>query len=76
MKLRDLERYTKASINKMTPPSVTELVELKKAQLVKDVHRVLSKEENNEIFESTISQLVKEGLTPEQISLGLLKLVS
>ena len=75
MKLRDLERYTKASINKMTPPSVTELVELKKAQLVKDVHRVLSKEENNEIFESTISQMVKEGLTPEQISLGLLKMV-
>lgn len=75
MKLRDLERYTKASINKMTPPSVTELVELKKAQLVKDVHRVLSKEENNEIFESTISQLVKEGLTTEQISLGLLKMV-
>jgi ATP-dependent RNA helicase DeaD len=75
MKLRDLERYTKASINKMTPPSVTELVELKKAQLVKDVHRVLSKEENNEIFESTINQMVKEGLTPEQISLGLLKMV-
>ncbi|MFL0681670.1 MAG: DEAD/DEAH box helicase [Algoriphagus aquaeductus] len=75
MKLRDLERYTKATINKMTPPSVTELVELKKAQLVKDVHRVLSKEENNEIFESTISQMVKEGLTPEQISLGLLKMV-
>ncbi len=75
MKLRDLERYTKASINKMTPPSVTELVELKKAQLVKHVHRVLSKEENNEIFESTINQMLKEGLTAEQISLGLLKMV-
>ncbi|TNF43276.1 MAG: DEAD/DEAH box helicase, partial [Cytophagales bacterium] len=43
MKLRDLERYTKATITKMTPPSVSELVELKKAQLVKDVYRVLSK---------------------------------
>lgn len=75
MKLRDLERYTKATINKMTPPSVAELVELKKAQLVKDVHRSLSKEENNEIFESTISQMLAEGLTPEQISLGLLKMV-
>lgn len=75
MKLRDLERYTKATINKMTPPSVAELVELKKAQLVKDVHRSLSKEENNEIFETTISQMLAEGLTPEQISLGLLKMV-
>ena len=75
MKLRDLERYTKATINKMTPPSVAELVDLKKAQLVKDVHRNLSKEENNEIFESTISQMLNEGLTAEQISLGLLKMV-
>jgi len=75
MKLRDLERYTKATITRMTPPSVSELVDLKKAQLVKDVYRVLSKEEDNQIFESTIAQMLSEGLTPEQISLGLLKMV-
>lgn len=75
MKLRDLERYTKATITKMTPPSVSELVELKKAQLVKDVYRVLSKEEDNQIFESTLGQMLAEGLTPEQISLGLMKMV-
>ncbi|MBC6365331.1 DEAD/DEAH box helicase [Algoriphagus sp. AK58] len=75
MKLRDLERYTKATINKMTPPSVTELVELKKAQLVKDVYRVLSKEDDNQIFEATIQQMISEGLTAEQISLGLMKMV-
>lgn len=75
MKLRDLERYTKATINRMTPPSVAELVELKKAQLVKDVYRVLSKEEDNQIFEATIAQMLSEGLTAEQISLGLLKMV-
>ncbi|GMQ32742.1 DEAD/DEAH box helicase [Algoriphagus taiwanensis] len=75
MKLRDLERYTKATITKMTPPSVSELVELKKAQLVKDVYRVLSKEEDNQIFESTLGQMLAEGLTPEQVSLGLMKMV-
>ena len=75
MKLKDLERFTKATINKMTPPSVTELVELKKTQFIKDVHRVLSKQEDNQLFESTISQMLSEGLTQEQISLGLLKLV-
>ncbi|GMQ24001.1 DEAD/DEAH box helicase [Algoriphagus sp. oki45] len=75
MKLRDLERYTKATITKMTPPSVSELVELKKAQLVKDVYRVLSKEEDNKIFESTLGQMLAEGLTPEQVSLGLMKMV-
>ncbi|TDQ18770.1 ATP-dependent RNA helicase DeaD [Algoriphagus boseongensis] len=75
MKLRDLERYTKATINKMTPPSVSELVELKKAQLVKDVYRVLGKEEDNQIFEATIGQMLSEGLTAEQIALGLLKMV-
>ncbi len=74
MKLRDLERYTKATINKMTPPSVTELVELKKAQLVKDVYRVLAVEEDNQLFESTIGQMLAEGLTIEQIALGLIKM--
>jgi ATP-dependent RNA helicase DeaD len=75
MKLKDLERFTKATINKMTPPSVTELVELKKTQFIKDVHRVLSKQEDNQLFEATISQMLSEGLTQEQISLGLLKMV-
>lgn len=75
MKLRDLERYTKASITKMTPPSVAELVELKKTQLIKDVYRVLSKEEDAPLFASTISQMLSEGLTQEQISLALLKMV-
>lgn len=75
MKLRDLERYTKATITKMTPPSVAELVELKKAQLVKDVYRVLSKEEDNQIFETTIAQMISEGLSSEQIALGLMKMV-
>lgn len=75
MKLRDLERYTKANISKMTPPSVAELVELKKTQLIKDVYRVLSKEEDSQLFEATIGQMLTEGLTQEQISLGLLKMV-
>jgi len=75
MKLKDLERFTKATINKMTPPSVTELVELKKTQFIKDVHRVLSKQEDNQLFEATLSQMLSEGLTQEQISLGLLKIV-
>ncbi|HSF53773.1 MAG TPA: DEAD/DEAH box helicase [Algoriphagus sp.] len=74
MKLRDLERYTKATINKMTPPSVTELVELKKAQLVKDVYRVLAIEEDNQLFEATIGQMLTEGLAIEQIALGLIKM--
>jgi len=74
MKLRDLERYTKATIAKMTPPSVSELVELKKAQLVKDVYRVLAVEEDNQLFESTIEQMLTEGLSIEQIALGLIKM--
>ena len=73
-KIRDLERFTKATINKMTPPSVSELIELKKAQFVKDVHRVLSKEEDNQIYEETVGQLLTEGLSIEQIALGLMKI--
>ena len=74
MKLRDLERFTKATINKMIPPSVTELVELKKAQLVKDVYRVLAVEEDNQLFEATIGKMLAEGLSIEQIALGLIKM--
>lgn len=74
MKLRDLERYTKATIAKMTPPSVTELLDLKKTQLVKDVYRVLAKEEDNAFFEGTIGQMLAEGLTMDQIALGLIKM--
>ncbi|MBN7810514.1 DEAD/DEAH box helicase [Algoriphagus sp. H41] len=74
MKLRDLERYTKATIAKMTPPSVAELVELKKAQLVKDVYRALSNEEDNQHFEATIGQMLAEGLSIEQVALGLIKM--
>ena len=74
MKLRDLERYTKAVIAKMSPPSVSELLELKKTQLVKDVYRVLAKEEDNSFFEGTIGQMLAEGLTLDQIALGLIKM--
>lgn len=74
MKIKDLERFTKASINKMDPPSVNELIDMKKAQLVKEVHRTLAKEEDNQIFEETLGQLLTEGLTPEQIALGLIKM--
>ncbi|EAZ79183.1 DEAD/DEAH box helicase [Algoriphagus machipongonensis] len=73
-KIRDLERFTKASIAKMDPPSVSDLIELKKAQFVKDVHTVISKEEDNQIFEETVGQLLTEGLSIEQIALGLMKL--
>lgn len=73
-KIKDLERFTKATINKMDPPSVSELLDLKKAQLVKDVYRQLGKEEDNQVFEETIGQMLTEGLTIEQIALGLLKM--
>ncbi|WP_026954278.1 DEAD/DEAH box helicase [Algoriphagus vanfongensis] len=74
MKIRDLEKYTKATITKMAPPSVSELIDLKKAQLVKDVNRQLSKEDDNQIFEETVGQMLAEGLTIEQVALGLLKM--
>ncbi len=74
MKVRDLERYTKATIKKMSPPSVSELIDLKKAQLVKDVTASVTKEEDNQIFEATIGQMLAEGLTMDQIALGLIKM--
>lgn len=74
-KLRDLERYTKAPITKMDPPSVTELLEMKKAQLIKDLQAKLNLEEDNQIYEETIGQMLAEGMTMDQIALGLIKTV-
>ncbi len=75
MKVKDLERYTKATINKMSPPSVADLIELKKAQLVKDVVAQVAKPGDNQIFEATIGQMLADGMTLDQISIGLIKLV-
>lgn len=74
-KLRDLERYTKATIAKMDPPSVAELLEMKKAQLIKDLQAKLTLEEDTQIYEETIGQMLAEGLTMDQIALGLIKTV-
>lgn len=73
-RLRDLEKFIKTSINKMSPPSVSDLVDLKKVQLIKDVYRQLNKVENNSFYEDTIGQMLAEGLSLEQIVLGLTKI--
>ncbi|MBD8490568.1 DEAD/DEAH box helicase [Echinicola sp. CAU 1574] len=73
-RLKDLERYIKTSLTKMTPPSVSEMIDQKKDQLVKDVNTSISKEEDNQLFESALGQLLAEGLSMDQIALGLVKL--
>jgi len=75
MKVRDLERFTKATINKMSPPSVADLIELKKAQLVKDVSAQLAKSDDNQLFEASIGQMLAEGMTLDQVAIGLIKIV-
>ncbi|MBW3467272.1 DEAD/DEAH box helicase [Arthrospiribacter ruber] len=73
-RLRDIEKFIKTSIAKMAPPSVSDLIELKKQQLVKDVYTQLSKEDDNSFYEETIGQMLAEGLSMEQVILGLTKI--
>ncbi|WP_114748872.1 DEAD/DEAH box helicase [Pleomorphovibrio marinus] len=73
-KINDLERFIKTSIDKMAPPSVDELLEMKKQQLIKDVYRMLSIEEDNQVYEETIGKMLTEGLSIEQLAIGLMKL--
>lgn len=73
-RLKDLERYIKTSISKMDPPSAADLVELKKEQLVKSVTDQLSKDEDNQFYEASLGHLLSEGLSMDQIALGLIKL--
>jgi ATP-dependent RNA helicase DeaD len=73
-KVRDLEKFIKTSIEKMAPPSVDELLEMKKQQLIKDVYRHLAKEEDNQVYEETIGKMLAEGLSLEQLAIGLVKM--
>lgn len=73
-RLRDLEKFIKTTIHKMDPPSVTDLIELKKASLVKDVNASITKGNDNQLFEETIGMMLAEGLTIEQVALGLIKM--
>lgn len=73
-KLKDLERFIKTNINRMDPPSVADLVELKKAALIKEVYQQLAKEEDNSFYEEAIGQMLAEGLSLEQVVLGLAKI--
>jgi ATP-dependent RNA helicase DeaD len=73
-RIKDLEKFIKTSIERVSPPSVSDLVDLKKAQFIKDVHRQISKEEDNSFYEDVIGQLLTEGLSIEQVALGVIKM--
>lgn len=73
-KIDDLERFIKTSIDKAAPPSVDQLIQMKKDQLIKDIHRQLATSGENQIYEEAIGNLLAEGLTLEQVAIGLVKL--
>lgn len=73
-KLRDLERFTKATISQLSPPSLAELIQMKKDQLANEIQAKLVIEEDNQLFEETLGQMLANGLTMEQIALGLTKI--
>ncbi|EON77410.1 Cold-shock DEAD-box protein A [Lunatimonas lonarensis] len=73
-RIGDLERFIKTSIQKMTPPSAAEMLEMKKDQLVLDVKRKVAKEEDNSVYSATIEKMLEEGLTLDEVALGLVKM--
>lgn len=73
-KLRDLERFTKATISQLSPPSQAELIQMKKDQLANEIQAKLAVAEDNQLFEETLGQMLANGMTIEQIALGLTKI--
>ncbi|WP_162418569.1 DEAD/DEAH box helicase [Cyclobacterium roseum] len=73
-KINDLERFIKTSIDKAAPPSVDQLIQMKKEQLIKDIHRQLAKTGDDQVFEEVIGNLLAEGISLEQVAMGLVKL--
>ncbi|MEX2514485.1 MAG: DEAD/DEAH box helicase [Cyclobacteriaceae bacterium] len=73
-RIKDLERFIKTSIDRAAPPSVDQLIQMKKEQLLKDIQSQVAKIEDNQVYEEMIGTLLTEGLTLEQITIGLVKL--
>ncbi len=73
-KIKDLERFIKTSIDKANPPSVEQLIQMKKEQLLEDIQKQIAKQDDNQVYEETIGNLLAEGLSLEQITIGLVKL--
>ncbi|MEX0882672.1 MAG: DEAD/DEAH box helicase [Cyclobacteriaceae bacterium] len=73
-RIKDLERFIKTSIDRAAPPSVDQLIQMKKEQLLKDIQGQVTKIEDNQVYEEMIGTLLTEGLTLEQITIGLVKL--
>lgn len=73
-KIKDLERFIKTNIEKAAPPSVDQLIQMKKDQLTQDIHLQLAKEEDNTVYEQAVESLLAEGISVEQIALSLVKM--
>jgi len=70
-KLRDIERYTKASIEKANTPTRAELVAYKKQKLSERITADLDKP-NIEVWASLLEEYKAQGITAEQIAISLL----
>ena len=70
-KLRDIERYTKASIEKAETPTRAELVAYKKGKLATRIATELEKP-NIEIWSNLLEEYKAQGITADQIAIALL----
>jgi ATP-dependent RNA helicase DeaD len=70
-KLRDIERYTKASIERAETPTRAELVAYKKSKLATRIATELEKP-NIEIWSKLLEEYKEQGITADQIAIALL----
>ncbi|MFN3404183.1 MAG: DEAD/DEAH box helicase [Cytophagaceae bacterium] len=71
-KLREIEKYANIKIEKASPPSVKELVEIKVNSLLQAVSEMA--ETNMSGYEKLVEQFEEKGISANQLAAGLLKL--
>lgn len=73
-KLKDIERYTKATVTKHELPSAKEIMKLQRQKLVEEIKESINTE-NLEEYTSLLETLTQEGFDPNQIAAAFAKKV-
>ncbi len=71
-KFDDIMRVTKAKATKINPPSIADLVEVKKNDFSESIKETINSETDFTKYEDVLQGLVFDGFTSEQIALALI----
>lgn len=74
-RLRDIERHTKSKMEKMELPTIFDVKVNSSKQLKNDILKSVSNKDNLEVYTELLNEILSEGHSLFDISLGLIKMI-